>query len=47
MEDVKPDDSLPELSISPERVFFIIVKARESFKAVRLFSGESDNFGRE
>ena len=29
MADTKPDDSSMQLSISPEKVFFIIVKARE------------------
>jgi hypothetical protein len=41
MADMKPDSSPPELSISPERVFFIIVKAREFDEQVALSDPDS------
>jgi hypothetical protein len=41
MADMKPDSSPPELYISPERVFFIIVKAREFDEQVALSDPDS------
>lgn len=41
MADIKSDSSPPELSISPERVFFIIVKAREFDEQVALSDPDS------
>jgi hypothetical protein len=41
MAGMKPDSSPPELSISPETVFFIIVKAREFDEQVTLSDPDS------